>query len=105
MSRDMEKALLDEISRATDLRAEERQHLEYELETSATARRAFADELLRLRALRDAAARLRRRLPPSVQAKLAHAQRARNFAQLVDLARESDAIDVAPPAFELVGPG
>lgn len=102
MSRaDLRKALLDELSRSTSPRAEALQQLEYELETSAVARRAFAAELLRLRALRDTAARLKRRVPYPVQQKLALAERARNFAHLVELAEQRD--DVAPPPFELAG--
>lgn len=81
-----QKALLDEMSRSANPRAEALQQLEYELESSAVARQAFGAELLRLRQFRDTVNRNKRSLPWRLREALNSLPRPRSFAELCAIA-------------------
>ena len=95
-----EKALLDQLSRATDPTEEERARLDYELETRPLARAAFVAEVTRLRALRDLCHRHKARLPAAVREQLeAACPKTKGFDHLVALA---DAKDEPHPEVDLI---
>jgi hypothetical protein len=81
-----ENRILDQLSRDADPAQEALEHLTYELETSAIARKAFGAELIRLRALRDACRGSRGRLPRAIAERLEACQKAKSFDHLVALA-------------------
>jgi hypothetical protein len=82
-----EKAILDQLSRATDPTKETMAQLVYQLETSAIAREAFAAEVFRLRALRDECHGNKSRLPKPVREELERAcPKTKSFDHLMSLA-------------------
>ena len=93
-----EKALLDEMSRATDPREEAIQQLLYEIEHGdPITRRAFVAEIVRNRRAVEAVRRHVRRLPPAAQGAVRDAVKAKSFEHLVALAESRGE---APPELE-----
>lgn len=82
-----EKALLDEMSRAIDPTAEARLQLEYELEHSEAARKAFVAEYVRRGEVLALARANKRALPRRVADALARTQKPKNFDHLVELSQ------------------
>jgi hypothetical protein len=82
-----EKAILDQLSRATDPTKETLEQLLFELETSPIAREVFAAEVFRLRALKHECHSNKSRLPKPVRDELERAApRTKSFDHLVALA-------------------
>lgn len=87
-----EKAILDQLSRATDPSKENLEQLVFQLETSAVAREAFAAEVFRLRGLRDECHSNKSRLPKPVRDELERAcPKTKSFDHLVALADAGEA--------------
>ena len=94
-----EKKLLDQLSRDAEPSKEALERLEYELETSAVARKAFGAELVRLRRLHGLAMAKKRDLPRKLQEALDSMPRAKSFDHLVALA---DAKNEPQPELDLI---